>query len=571
VIFFKTIRYKNFLSTGNSFTEINLNTNNTTLIVGENGAGKSTILDALSFAMYNKPFRKVNKPQLMNSINKKDLVVELEFDIGSNMYKIVRGLKPNIFEVYQNNKMISQDADSKDYQEVLEKQILKLNHKSFCQVVVLGSASFIPFMELPAASRREVIEDLLDIQIFSTMNSLLKEKVSLNNAQLMEIDYQYDLTSEKIKMQHEHIEVMQRNNEDQIEKLKNDLKQTMDKIDEEKKAIELVELQIDSANSEIQDQDQVTKKQKKLQILEAQLADKLAKLQNEIEFFNTHDNCPTCKQGIDDTFKCDTVSSKQIQLQETNEGAERLKEEIRNIQLRIQTIADVSSKITSLNIEKITHSNSITGLIQQCKRIAKEITELQEKTEQFIVNDDKMKELEVLLEQQGEQKGALLVDKEAYGVASIILKDNGIKSRIIKQYVPVINKLINKYLAAMDFFVMFELDENFNETIKSRFRDHFSYASFSEGEKMRINLAILFTWRAVAKLRNSASTNLLIMDEVLDGSMDSNGTDEFLKIIGNLTQDTNTFIISHKVDQMVDKFSSVIKFEKHKNFSRIAS
>ena len=571
MIFFKTIRWKNFLSTGNSFTELDLSTNQTSLIVGENGAGKSTILDALSFALYNKPFRKVNKPQLLNSINKKDLVVELEFDIGTNKYKIIRGLKPSIFEVHQNNKLISQDAANRDYQEILEKQILKLNHKSFCQVVVLGSASFVPFMELTAASRREVIEDLLDIQIFSTMNSLLKEKVASNNTQLLEVEYQYDLTSEKIKMQHEHIDAMQRNNEEQIEKLKVDLKYTMDRIDAEKKEIERIDLEIDNANADIQDQDQVNKKSKKLQVLETQLNDKLAKLKNEIEFFNSHDNCPTCKQGIDDTFKCETVSVKQNQLEETNQGVEQLRQEILNIQDRIQTIANVSSQITSFNIEKITHSNSISGLIQQCKKIAKDIDELQKKTEDFIINDDRMIELEALLEEQADQKSVMLKDKDAFGIASIILKDNGIKARIIKQYIPVINKLINKYLAAMDFFVMFELDENFNETIKSRFRDDFSYASFSEGEKMRINLAILFTWRAVAKLRNSASTNILIMDEVLDGSLDSNGTDEFLKIIGGLTQDTNTYIISHKVDQMVDKFSNVIKFEKHKNFSRIAA
>ena len=570
MIFFKKIRWRNFLSTGNSFTEINLNTNNTTLIVGENGAGKSTLLDALSFALYNKPFRKVNKNQLLNSINKKDLVVEIEFDIGSSMYKIVRGIKPNIFEVYQNNKMISQDAANRDYQEVLERQILKLNHKSFCQVVVLGSASFVPFMELAAASRREVIEDLLDIQIFSTMNSLLKEKISVNNSQLMEIEYQYDLTSEKIKMQQEHIDLMQKNNEQQIVKLKADIKDYMEKIELEKNEIERLDSEIVSLKDGIEDQEQVNKKQKTLQRLEVQLADKITKLQADIEFFTTHDSCPTCRQDIDTQFKCETVDAKQVQIQDTQDGIEKLKEEIQTIHARIQSIADISSQISTLNIEKITHSNFISGYVQQCKKAAKDIEELNKKTEEFVLNDDKMKELETLIEEQIETKSTLQKDKDALGIASIILKDNGIKSRIIKQYVPVINKLINKYLAAMDFFVNFELNENFNETIKSRFRDEFSYASFSEGEKMRINLAILFTWRAVAKLRNSASTNLLIMDEVLDGSLDSNGTDEFLKIIGNLTQDTNTFIISHKVDQMVDKFSNVIKFEKHKNFSRIA-
>ena len=571
MIFFKTLRYKNFLSTGNTFTEIGLSKNQTTLIVGENGAGKSTILDALSFAMYNKPFRKINKPQLMNSINKKDLVVELEFDVGSNKYKIIRGLKPNIFEVYQNNNMISQDADNRDYQEILERQILKLNHKSFCQVVVLGSASFVPFMQLPAASRREVIEDLLDIQIFSTMNSLLKEKISTNLTKIMDVEYQYDLTSEKIAMQHQYIVAMQKNNDEQVDKLKVELKQYMERIESEKSTITSLDGQIGALNEQINDQDQVNKKSKKLQVLETQLDDKLAKLKGEIEFFNLHDSCPTCKQDIDDGFKCETVATKESQIQETSGGVEQLKQEIQNIQDRIQTIANISSQITSFNIEKITHTNTISGLLAQCKKAAKDIEELQKKTEDFVLNDDKMKELEQTIGTLAEQKGELLRDKDAFAVAAIVLKDNGIKARIIKQYIPVINKLINKYLAAMDFFVNFELDENFNETIKSRFRDEFSYASFSEGEKMRINLAILFTWRAVAKLRNSASTNLLIMDEVLDGSLDSNGTDEFLKIINTLTQDTNTFIISHKVDQLVDKFSNVLKFEKHKNFSRIAA
>jgi len=571
LIYFKTIRYKNFLSTGNSFTEIELNKNNTTLIVGENGAGKSTILDALSFALYNKPFRKVNKPQLLNSINKKDLIVELEFEIGPSMYKIIRGLKPNIFEMYSNNKLLSQDAASRDYQDVLEKQILKLNHKSFCQVVVLGSASFVPFMQLTAASRREVIEDLLDIQIFSTMNSLLKEKINTNNSTIMEVEYQYDLTSEKIKMQHEHIIALQKNNEEQIEKYRQELKQITDRIDAEKIQVDDTEQQILALSQQVEDQEQVNNKQNKLQVLEGQLNDKLAKLEKEINFFNSHDNCPTCKQGIDDTFKCETVSTKQNQFQETTDGIDQIRKEIQKIQKRIAEIASVLSQISTSNIQKITHLNNITGLVQQCKKIAKDISELQTKSNDFIINDDRMKELELLIDQQVEQKSDLLKDKEAYTIASVILKDNGIKARIIKQYIPVINKLINKYLSAMDFFVQFELNENFDETIKSRFRDEFSYASFSEGEKMRINLAILFTWRAIAKLRNSASTNLLIMDEVLDGSLDSNGTDEFLKILNNLTQDTNTFIISHKVDQLVDKFSNVIKFAKIKNFSQVAA
>lgn len=571
MIYFKTIRWMNFLSTGNSFTELDLNKNNTTLIVGENGAGKSTLLDALSFVLYNKPFRKINKPQLMNSINRKNLVVEVSFEIGTSMYKVVRGLKPTIFEVYMNGRLLNQDADIRDYQEILEKQILKLNHKSFCQVVVLGSASFVPFMQLPAAARREVIEDLLDIQIFSTMNSLLKDKIATNNSSIQETEYQYDLTAEKIKMQHEHIVAMQRNNNEQIEKYKAELKASTERIEQEKAEIEALDIEIGRLKESISDQDAITRKHNKVQILESQLADKVRRLKDEINFLNTHDNCPTCKQEIAEQFKCDTVETKEKQVQEAANGIEQIRQEIENLHEKIEQAANVQAQISDLNIKKYTGSNNINGLLQQCKKLAKEITEIQQKTDDFILNDDKMKELDTLLEQLIDKKSEQLKERDALTVASIILKDNGIKARIIKQYIPVINKLINKYLAAMDFFVQFELNENFEETIKSRFRDEFSYASFSEGEKMRINLAILFTWRAIAKLRNSASTNLLIMDEVLDGSLDSNGTDEFLKILSNLTQDTNTFIISHKVDQLYDKFANVIRFEKHKNFSRIAA
>lgn len=571
MIYFKKLRWKNFLSTGNAFTEVELNKAATTLIVGENGAGKSTMLDALSFVLYNKPFRKINKPQLLNSINKKDLQVEIEFSIGPGLYKIVRGLKPAVFEVYQNGRLLNQDADSKDYQEVLEKQILKLNHKSFCQVVVLGSASFVPFMQLSAAHRREVIEDLLDIQIFSTMNSLLKSRVSDNTSRLMQVEYDHELTSEKIKMQQAHIDEMQKNTGDQIAKLKSDLSDYTAQIDNEQNLSIEKDKEIGLLLASIEDRDSVEKKNDKLKTLERQLKEKTKKLQQEIEFFSSHDSCPTCKQAIDDGFKCETVSQKENQIAEVSDGIEKLQQEIKVIVDRISEISEITSKVTSLNIEKITHNNSIQGLMKQCKKAASEIEQLQKKSDEYAINDDKMKEYEDALAMYSDQKSELLKDKDALQVAGLVLKDTGIKARIIKQYIPIINKLINKYLAALDFFVNFELDENFNETIKSRFRDEFSYASFSEGEKMRINLAILFTWRAVAKLRNSASTNLLIMDEVLDGSLDSNGTDEFLKILNNITQDTNTFIISHKTDQMYDKFANVMKFEKHKNFSRIAA
>jgi len=571
MIYFTAIRWKNFLSTGNSFTEIQLNKTDSTLIVGENGAGKSTLLDALLFVLYNRPFRKINKPQLINSINKKDVLVEIDFSIGLNQYHIKRGMKPNLFEVYQNGKLLNQEAADRDYQTVLEKQILKLNHKSFCQVVVLGSASFVPFMELPGGQRREVIEDLLDIQIFSVMNSLLKEKISLNSSTLVNVEYEHSLTSEKIRMQNEYISAIQRNNEERVTVLKAELNKNTTRIFDERNLVKQLGDEIQLLRTEIGDQESIAKRQNSLQKLEVQLSDKVSKLESEIEFFSSHDACPTCKQDIDAEFKCDTVAHKQNQAKETSEANSKLQEEITRVFERLKSISDVMSNINSLNIDIVAKNISINGLMDQCKNLVKQIKDIQDSSNKLEVDDDKMKELEKMIGRLSDEKAELLRDKDALSVSAIILKDTGIKAKIIKQYVPVINKLINKYLSAMDFFVNFEMDENFEEKIKSRFRDEFSYSSFSEGEKMRINLSILFTWRAIARLRNSASTNLLIMDEVLDGSLDSNGTDEFLKIIGTLTQDTNTFIISHKVDQMVDKFANVIKFEKHKNFSRIAA
>lgn len=568
MIIFKKIRWMNFLSTGNAFTEIQLDKEQTTLIVGDNGAGKSTLLDALSFVLYNKPFRKINKPQLINSINKKDLVVEVEFTVGSSFYKIIRGIKPVIFEVYKNDQLLNQDADQRDYQDILEKQILKLNHKSFCQVVVLGSASFVPFMQLTAQARREVIEDLLDIQIFSTMNSLLKQRVTDNNTALLLVDKDIEMTSERIKMQQIHNEAMQKNVEEQLDKYRAELRSITDRIERERESAGLYDEQITTLTQEIIDAQAVEKKQSKVGLLERQLQSKLEKLHEDIAFFQENENCPTCKQKIDHGFRSAEVDKKLHTCTEVESGIVQLKEEASKINDRLSEIRSINSRITDLNIKKITHHNTAKGLLTQGKKIAKDIEELQNDSSfNVAVNMD---DLNKQLQEQTELKSECLKDKEALAASAIILKDTGIKARIINQYIPIINKLINKYLSALDFFVMFELDSNFNETIKSRHRDEFSYASFSEGEKMRINLAILFAWRAIAKLRNSASTNVLIMDEVLDGSLDGNGTDEFLKILNNLTLDTNTYIISHKVDQMHDKFANVIKFEKHKNFSRIA-
>ena len=544
------------------FTELDLCSNKTTLIVGENGAGKSTLLDALSFVLFNKPFRKVNKPQLMNSINKKDLTVEVEFSVGKSEYKIVRGIKPSVFELYKNGNLLNQDAESKDYQRVLEDQILKINHKSFCQVVVLGSASFVPFMQLPGGQRREVIEDLLDLQIFTTMNSLLKDKLADNTAKLTELDAQTKILEERIKMMKHHRAQIEENN-------RNVLIEKMSKIEDAKKRIDEIDVEIKTITDEgkrlqssIEDKTKIREKREKLIALRAQIESKMKSFERSISFFHDTETCPTCSQGIDHDFKTQTIANKSNQLKELSDGISKLEEEKTKIESRMQEIMEVTDKISDLNIKWSTlrHERDLQD---------KTIADLEKEVE-VQVFEDKIPETEDELDRTITAYNEEVDQRHVLAAASTILKDGGIKAKIIKQYVPIINKLINKYLSAMDFFVQFELNEQFEETIKSRFRDEFSYASFSEGEKMRINLAVLFTWRAVAKIRNSINTNLLIMDEVFDSSLDSGGTEEFMKILTNLTQDTNTFIISHKGDQLSDKFERVIKFEKHKNFSRIA-
>ena len=527
------------------------------------------MLDALSFALYNKPFRKINKPQLLNSINKKELVVEVEFSIGPASYKIVRGVKPNVFEVYKNDSLLNQNAESKDYQEILETQILKLNHKSFCQVVVLGSASFTPFMQLAAQARREVIEDLLDIQIFSTMNSLLKEDIAENTKALLQAEYNYNITTNAIEMQNLLASKMRDNTTEQIEKIDKEILLTDAALEIETYKIVDKDTEIGELLRSIDDESKIRNKHQKLLILEQQLIDKIRKLKADISFFEVNDNCPTCKQVIQNDFKCETVDDKYRNIEEVQAGLDQLKEELINLTNEIKQIDSIKKDITNLKIEQAAHINTANGHKSYIAKLNKNKEELNKKNDDH-VSEETIKQLEIQLQNNIEQKNELARCKDSLQVASLILKDSGIKSRIIKQYVPVINKLINKYLSSMDFFVQFELDETFNEKIKSRFRDEFSYASFSEGEKMRINLAILFTWRAVAKMRNSASTNLLIMDEVMDSSLDINGTNEFLKILLSLTNDTNTFIISHKTDQLFDKFNQVIKFEKSQNFSKIA-
>ena len=571
MIVFKKLRYQNILSTGNQFTEILLNRSKSTLVVGENGAGKSTFIEALTFALYGKPFRDINKPQLINTITGKKLLVELEFTIGKKDYMVRRGIKPNIFEIFVDGNLINQSAKIDDYQEMLEKTILKLNFKSFTQIVVLGSANYVPFMQLKGQDRRKVVEDLLDIQIFSVMNSLLKDKVQENKQSLQEVDYQTDLIQQKIELHQKHINSLRQNNDELIEQKRSKIVEHENAVALHRVSVDGMMSQVDDLNEQIADQTKVTSRKTKLVQMESSLEDRIRKLNKEIQFFHDHDNCPTCKQGIDHDFKTTTLEQRSNKKGEIEQALAKLEDEISSAEERIEFINTTNEQIQKFNTAIQSNNQQISFYQLYINDLNKEIDDLKAQGVKIQTDTDESEKFQNELTGFQKQKEQLSKQKAMFDVASMLLKDTGIKTKIIKQYVPIMNKLINKYLASMDFFVNFELDESFNETIKSRFRDEFSYASFSEGEKMRIDLALMFTWRAIAKLRNSASTNLLIMDEVFDSSLDSAGTEEFLKILESLTTDTNTFIISHKGDQLYDKFHSVIKFEKHANFSRIAA
>jgi len=567
MIVFKSIRYKNFLSTGNIFTEIDLHTNKQTLIVGSNGAGKSTVLDALMYVLYNKPYRNINKPQLINSINQKGLLVEIDFISGSDKYTIRRGMKPNVFEIIRNGSLINQSADARDYQEHFEKNIIKLNYKSFSQIVVLGSASYVPFMELPAAHRRAVIEDLLDIQVFSTMNTILKSRINDNKNTLSDLDYKINITKEKIKLREQHIQKLNADKDHLVKLATTEIEKCRYTIAEKTSQTEDIRLAITNHHDSISDMQKITSRIQTMNKIENQLIDKLSRLKKELEFFHDNDNCPTCKQEIDEQFKCTAVASREDSTKEVVDGIEKLREEYNRaferqseIHTVLKIIQELEQQVSSINSDITMMNNLITKYKKEI-----EIYENQRSQDDIDNKDNYKDELKVL----EKEKNTASDHKQVLNIVESLLKDTGIKAKIIKQYIPIMNKLINKYLAAMDFFVNFELNENFEEKIKSRHRDEFSFASFSEGEKMRLNLAVLFAWRAIAKLRNSANVNILIFDETLDGSLDNSGIEDFLKIIYGLISDTNTIIISHKTET-IDKFRNVIRFEKHKHFSRIA-
>ena len=565
---FQNIRWKNFLSTGNNFTEVILNKSSTTLILGTNGAGKSTILDALTFGLFGKPFRKINKPQLTNSINEKDCLIEINFNIGKTKYLVRRGIKPTIFEIYHNGKLIDQDSKAKDYQRYLEENILKLNYKSFTQTVILGSATFVPFMQLNANDRRDIIEDLLDIKIFSTMNdhlkvrqSALKDDIDMNTLERDKVEYSID-------MQERYVESTAKN---KAKKIKTNINRIAEKEVEVSSAfdeIETINAKITELNESISDFESVKKKQSKLDNLESQLLANGKKHKKDIDFFEKIDTCPSCKQSVDDEHRCNIVADKKSKIDEINDAVDKLSEQFKVVNKRLSEITTAQDEIYKLN-SKVTENNTTIRMIQRnIKEIQEENDELQNDETSITELKKELKKLTTSLNKLDNKRKELLEKREYYNVSSMLLKDTGVKTSIIKYYLPKMNGLINKYLKEMDFYVNFTMDEKFSENIKSRGRENFSYASFSEGEKMRIDLALLFTWRAIAKMKNSVNTNLLILDEVFDSSLDNSGTDEFLKLLNTLGGN-NVFVISHKGEILYDKFHSVIKFDKVKNFSQI--
>ena len=571
MIVFEKIRWKNLLSTGNTFTEVQLNKSTNTLIIGQNGAGKSTILDAICFSLFGKPFRKINKPNLVNSINEKETVVEIEFTIGKKKYKIVRGIKPNVFEIYCNDKLLNQDAKAKDYQDFLEKSILKFNFKSFTQIVILGSASFVPFMQLTPADRRTIIEELLDIQIFSTMNNVIKEKLAEVKDTSTKNKYAMELVSEKIKIQKESIEESKKLNDAEIAKKIKEITDSNGQISKLNSDNALITKHIISLTNKIADQDAMTKKSSKLVQLESKLETKLKKLEKEEKFYEENHDCPTCKQSIDDNFRYSQLSGINQTKGEIGVAITDIEKQIQETSQRIQEIKKIADHIQEHKNELVTNNSTIKAVGSYINKINKELDELNTRKDTSEKDNEKLKELKQELSNLLKVQEELSVTKHYYDYAASLLKDNGIKTKIIKQYLPIINKLVNKYLNAMDFFVNFNLNENFEETIKSRHRDEFAYENFSEGEKMRIDLALLFTWRQIAKMKNSTNTNLLLLDEVFDSSLDLVGTEEFLKLIHEMGHETNIFVISHKGDQLFEKFRSVMRFEKKNNFSRIVN
>ena len=570
MILFKTIKWKNFLSTGNQYTEVDFTLNSTNLIIGVNGAGKSTILDALTFSLFGRPFRKINKPQLINTVNEKDCIVEVEFTIGTTEWKVVRGIKPNIFEIHRNGEVLDQASASVDQQKWLEQTVLKMNYKSFTQIVILGSSTFVPFMQLPAAHRREVIEDLLDIKIFSSMNTVIKEKIRQIREEVKTLELKKESLFDKVEMQRNFIEELENRGNAKI----NDNQKKIVNLDAE---VDIYMRENSSLEESIfkyiKEQEEVTgaaDKLRKLGNLKGKISQKVITITTEHKFFTENTVCPTCTQEIDETFRLHRITDAQNKAKELQSGYQELEETIKSEEERERQFNILSKEITKLTHEVSQNNTKISGCQRQIRDFESEIQTL---TNQLKNKNTEHEKLESFRETLQKTYDELAVKKDSinyYDFAYGLLKDGGVKSKIIKKYLPLINQQVNRYLQMMDFYINFTLDEEFNETVQSPIHEDFSYASFSEGEKMRIDLALLFTWREVAGFKNSVNTNLLILDEVFDSSLDGFGTEEFLKIIKYTIKDANIFVISHKTG-LDDKFDNVIKFEKVKGFSRIGS
>jgi len=569
MIVFKKVRWKNFLSTGNAFTEMDLTASPTTLIVGENGSGKSTMLDVLTYVLYSKPFRRINKPQLINSVNNVDLLVEVEFTVGSKEYKIRRGMKPNLFEIFVDGKMMDQDSTVRDYQERLEKYILKLNYKSFTQIIVLGSSSFQPFMQLSASNRREVIEDLLDIGIFSTMNQLLRERVVETRMKLNRFEQDLKMTDERIAIQQKYIDDVAEIQNNKIEDTLKELDSAERQRSELDLEIQLIKNRIAVLEPDVDGIEVIRERLQKLKTMEKKIRSNLKKVDADIKFYDDNDNCPTCGQTLDYQHVQLILSEKQKQADEFRQGSVDISEEIHSTEKGVETKEIIEGEIQNHEISITNCANSTVALNKYINKLNKDIEYLHQVRDKSDGDLEKITKLNEERYRIAEAITELAEEQKYYHTMGDMLKDGGIKTQIIKQYLPVMNNLVNKYLTAMESYFNFTIDEQFNEIIKSRYRDEFSYASFSEGEKMRIDLALLFTWRSVAQLKNSANTNLLILDEVFDSSLDTNGTDEFLKLLQSLDSKSNVFVISHKGDTLYDKFDSTIKFEKIQNFSKV--
>ncbi len=566
MIVFKKLRWKNFLSTGNVFTEIDLLASKTNLIIGANGAGKSTILDALTFSLFGKPFRKINKPMLVNSINQKDCIVEIEFSISKNDFKVVRGIKPGVFEIYQNNQMLDQSSTTNDYQKQLEINILKMNYKSFTQIVVLGSSTFVPFMRLPISQRRDIIEDILDIQIFSVMNTVLKDKVKISTEEMKDIDYRSNLSEEKIRMQEQYIQHISKKNEETIVEKQNSISTLL--TEEEKTVGTVNSLNIESKRfcEDVENNTFSQQKLKKLNTLRGKLQNKFTTYKKQHEFFAKNDTCPTCSQSITEELKEEKTGDINSHVKELVLAVEELRCNIEDEEDKEIKFVKASKELNRVNSQIAIANSTITRIQIQVKDLINQIESLRNDKSNCSEADGKLKYLQEEHLKLKKQISEIKEERDTLLAASQLLKDNGIKTRIIKRYLPVMNKLINQYLQNMDFYVNFALDENFEETIKSRFRDTFSYESFSEGEKARIDIALLLTWRSIAKLKNSVDTNILILDEIFDGSLDQNGTGELGWILRNFDDSTNVFVISHK-ENLDGKFDRTLVCEKIKNYS----